>query len=141
MLCNRIRIASTLLCCFFLCISPTANAQEAPIAFAANGNPFRQIVEQRVQAELNCMKLVANLTDEQADTILDKLDDLIEEESAGIMQAIQNGNTSAATGDSKAIRDAIAVESKSVLGAKDLKAFNQDLALRLKFQRLSLIHI
>jgi len=132
MLSSRIRIVSALSFCFSGSCS-TAFAQVDLFEPELTGRSFiyRAIVVQQVERELNCMRLVANLTVHQADNIRKKLAGLIDEESA----RLQNADTSAMSRDSKAIRDAIGVEAHSVLGAKELKAFNDDLTLRIDFHR------
>ena len=130
---SRMRIFLTFVSA--LVLVSLARAQEAaPFAFqlAGQGNPFRAMMVVQVQNELNCAKIVAELSDDQADKILENLDDLIEEEAE---KAIQGGDPMAAMGGFRSWGDAVLVEAKEILPEKAFKTYQADLALRNKFQR------
>jgi len=136
MLDSRIRIVPA----FVLALAICSNANAQVDLFVDGGNDFyRQQVVQGVKQELTCLKIVAELTDEQADTILENLDELIDEESGRIAEESQNGTNGVVSfsgmSSSKALTDAVLVEAKSLLGPKAAKAFEEDLALRKKFDR------
>lgn len=128
-------IRITYVCSLFLSVCFEANAQVEAFAVAPQADAYRQIVLQQVQQELGCLKLVADLTDDQSDTIIDNLDELVDEQSGEIANAIQGGNPYAMLGSSAAVIDAVTVEAKALLAPPVFKKYEADLALRSKFQR------
>jgi|GEM_PF-2133845 len=134
--CSRIRIFSAIVSS--LLIASFTHAQEAaPFAFTVpgGGNPFRAMIVEQVESELNCAKLVAELADDQADQILENLDELIDEQAEKLGEAIQGGNPMAAVGTMSSWSSAVLVEAKKILPEKAFKAYEADVTLRTKFER------
>ena len=127
------RIILAIVC--FLTASSIGSAQPNAVQDNARMDAmFRPYVNDLLQIELSCLRLVTDLTDEQRDTVLDNLAEKIDTwTDEAIAKSVDLFATPVLIRDQQ---DAISVEVKKILAPKAFQTYETDLVLRL-----SLIHI
>ena len=115
-------------------LNSLAIAQQLGFDFQPGQDFYRQTTAKRVQRELNCLQLVAGISDQQRDTVLEKLDSAINERAAELVKQQRVIMFNAAPLP-KSLLNAIAVEAKQVIPLQAFQAYEADVLMRQQFQR------